>query len=366
MRARRLGAAGVFALALSVMLPRPCFALATEHFGNDAVRPGFVALPAGALGLVNLASRFYWREVNGDPMFYCRGDMDALHEALRQFAALDGVKELVLVPGPDAVRSFAGGQRMPYDWSVHLPAGFSFAFELRRQSRELFPANGVLVVRVPTARPGRPPDAAALARWIGELDHQDAAVRDRASRELEKLGAAAGPALRRLQTGSASAEALRRAGLLLAQLPAIDLDRLVVPAGVTVLEAKDLAARYRAGLTSANPTVRGLCAGLLADLALSDAAVLSVLMDVFRQDPHEYVRRTVAGALSTLGREGTAALATLREGLRDPDANVRVACQQAIGAIEAAPEDPGQTERRRQQRAILEDIARFRTALPAR
>jgi hypothetical protein len=112
--------------------------------------------------------------------------------------------------------------------------------------------------------------------------------------------------------------------------------------------------------------VRGLCAGFLARLADHDPAVLPLLVDVLRRDPHEYVRRCVVGAFSGLGREGAVALPILKDGLRDPDANIRGTYQQAIDKIGAAPEDPGRDERRARQRAILDDIARFRQSLPAR
>jgi hypothetical protein len=63
-----------------------------------------------------------------------------------------------------------------------------------------------------------PPDAKRVARLLGELDDDDFAVRQKATVELARLGAAAEPALRGALEKSASAEVRRRAELLLGKL----------------------------------------------------------------------------------------------------------------------------------------------------
>jgi hypothetical protein len=45
------------------------------------------------------------------------------------------------------------------------------------------------------------PDARQVAEWVADLDSDEFAVRDRAGRELEKIGELAGPALRRALAG---------------------------------------------------------------------------------------------------------------------------------------------------------------------
>jgi dipeptidyl aminopeptidase/acylaminoacyl peptidase len=67
-------------------------------------------------------------------------------------------------------------------------------------------------------KPPAPPDAKQLARLIAALDSDEFAAREQASRELEKIGAAAVPALRRASAGQPSAEQRRRVEALLAKL----------------------------------------------------------------------------------------------------------------------------------------------------
>jgi hypothetical protein len=43
-------------------------ALATEHFGNDPINAGDYGFGRDVLAVANLSSRFYWYEVNGDPL----------------------------------------------------------------------------------------------------------------------------------------------------------------------------------------------------------------------------------------------------------------------------------------------------------
>jgi WD40 repeat protein len=64
------------------------------------------------------------------------------------------------------------------------------------------------------------PNARQVARWLAELDHNNFAVRTRATAELEKCGEAAEAGLRKLLGASASAEARRRAKRLLERLDA--------------------------------------------------------------------------------------------------------------------------------------------------
>ena len=54
-----------------------------------------------------------------------------------------------------------------------------------------------------------------VAPLIADLDHDDFAVREKATRELERLGDVAGPALRKALEGEVSAEVRRRVERLL-------------------------------------------------------------------------------------------------------------------------------------------------------
>jgi hypothetical protein len=85
------------------------------------------------------------------------------------------------------------------------------------------------------------PDDQHLARLIAELDADDFAIRERATKELERLGTKAEPALRKVLQGQVSAEARSRVTRLLERLgqpqgtqPSSELVRLRI---VEALEA---------------------------------------------------------------------------------------------------------------------------------
>jgi hypothetical protein len=87
-------------------------------------------------------------------------------------------------------------------------------------------------------RPVLPAEPQRVAQLIAALDSEHFATRDRATRELEKLGESAGPALRKAVAGGPSAEVRRRAAHLLDQLdrPASSPERLRVLRAIEVLE----------------------------------------------------------------------------------------------------------------------------------
>jgi hypothetical protein len=344
----------VLALAVSFLGPiPPVFALATEHHGNDPVPPGFVDLGPEALALANLKTRFYWFEVNGDPTFYYQGQSDALNEALQKFAALPGdAREVVLLPGAGEGSSLTGDKHFAYDWRVHTPAGLTLG------------GPPTMTVHVGAVAPAMPPDAKQLARWIADLDSDDFTTRDRASKELQKLGPAAAPALRKALAAKPTAETLNRIEHLLGLLGGIDLREVKLPAGVTVLEVKDLLERYRRGLKSEDGSARGHAASGLSGLARY-ADVVPDLVEVLKADRHEYARRCAAGGLSRLGKKAAPALPVLKAGLNDPDVNIRNAFAHAVQQIEAAGEEKTGEEQARRQQALLEGISTFRKSLPA-
>jgi RNA polymerase sigma factor (sigma-70 family) len=103
-------------------------------------------------------------------------------------------------------------------------------------------------------------DARQIARWVGELDSADFEARDQATRQLEKLGRLAEPALRQLLAGQPSAEARKRAGQLLEKLSTLSGERLRVVRAVEALEhraspdARRLLAALAAGAPEADQT----------------------------------------------------------------------------------------------------------------
>jgi WD40 repeat protein len=83
-----------------------------------------------------------------------------------------------------------------------------------------------------------PPGAGGLGKLIADLDDDDFAVRERASRELKRLGGLAEPALRRVLRAPPSLEVGQRVKALLRQIPEPSSDRLclLILRGISVLE----------------------------------------------------------------------------------------------------------------------------------
>jgi WD40 repeat protein len=121
------------------------------------------------------------------------------------------------------------------------------------------PRRAVPLLRERLARAVRP-DPARLARLIADLDDEQFAVRERAAGELEKVGEAAEPALRRALRQNPSLEVRRRIEPLLGNLtrPPLSSERLRALRAVTVLEQAGTAeARQLVGeLASGDPDVR--------------------------------------------------------------------------------------------------------------
>jgi hypothetical protein len=358
----RLAAAILLAVVLLFGLVDRLLALATEHFGNEPLPPGGLISDNNLSAVANLPSRFYWYEVNGDPHFFFRGNTQALNEALRRFGGGAGEREVILLPGPQERQSLTRDKRFPYDWELHAPNGFYLHAAQAEKGTRVMTLHPTMTVYVTVVRPERPADAEQVKRWIAELDSDQFTVRDKAARELEALDNAVGPALRKALAASPSVEQRQRIERLLGRLDGIDLDQIRVPAGVTVLDWKDLFDRYVAGLKGDSYTIRGQAAGGLGTLARCTDEAIPILLDVLKKDKHEYVRRCTAGALSRLGTKAAAALPVLKEGLQDPDVNVRNAFRQAVDTIENAKPERGNDEQSKKQAAIQKRIHEFRMA----
>jgi WD40 repeat protein len=119
-------------------------------------------------------------------------------------------------------------------------------------------------LKVPAA-----PDTKRLAQLIADLDREDFEVREKATRELERIGPPAEPALRRALEGTPSAELRSRVEHLLQRLKpgAIPTDELIA---LRVLEALEIA-----GTPEARRFIKGLADGP-ADASLAQAAKRSL------------------------------------------------------------------------------------------
>ncbi|MFO0926366.1 MAG: hypothetical protein U0736_04915 [Gemmataceae bacterium] len=330
--------------------------------GHRAVRQrpvtaGFPTFTPDLLPILNDPSRVYWYEVNGDASFFYKGDARTLNAMLRLLAKGGMGRELVLHAGPLKRTSLDGARPVDASWHVHVPGGIGL----------ILYADGELVTdKAPTLhlylneprQPLRVPSA-QVARWIAELDSDEKAVRERASEELAKQGAAVLPALRTAVDTTASAEVRRRVSALLARLPGLSLDLLTIPEGLTVIGPDELVERCTRGRRSKEYVIRGIAASRLADLEPDRTKAVAGLLRVLKEDDNEYVRRSVAGTLHREGYAARAALPELRKVLDDADVNVRNAFRAAVAAIEKTREEPDADRRTRAQLAVQADIRAY-------
>ena len=332
-----------FAVAAALAVPAAAHALATEHLGNQPVGPGW-GFGRQLLDAVNVPERVYWYEVNGNPTFYFKGGPKAVNEAVRRFAAIPAERrEIVLLPGPGATRTF---DRKPvaYDWALHVPMGRHFGGD-----SEVADNRATLTIHVTAPAPAAPADPARVKQRIGELGSADFKTRERAARDLAAVGPPAAALVRHALKDAGSAEARDRLERVLAGMSTeVRLDVLELPADVPVVGVEVLRERARKELANKSPNVRGYAASSLARPNLPAAEVVPDLDKVLTTEKHEYPLRCAAGVASHLGPAARPLLPALRDLLKSADKDVRNAARYAIDAIEAAkpvdvPEADGKT-----------------------
>jgi len=140
----------------------------------------------------------------------------------------------------------------------------------------------------------------------------------------------------------------------------IDLNKIKLPKGVTIVEIDELSKRYTKALYSSDKTVRGWGCHSLAGLdpySKKNMAVIATLLD----DKNEWVRLNALGALGRFGKMATSALPKLKELLKDCDEKLRQKIEEAIKKIENAEED---VDAVKEHRKILKAINKFYRSLP--
>jgi hypothetical protein len=346
-------AIAIAAGAALLALPATALALAQVTVGNAPMvkQPGWAE---GVIDVVNLESRVCAVWVNGNENFYYRGDARALNVALRKYAAVKAdERRLVLLPGREQTQSL-DSKTIAYNWRFHVPSGIYLAITKNK--------NVVLTAYIDAAKPRDPIDRKKAERWLRELDDDSFTVREEASRELERLGPAAKTLLRESLEASTSREARRRIEAALAKLKGIDCGDLDIPPGVTVVTASDLVAEHLVGLKDADQTRCGLAIAALGDLAPFSDKVVPALAAMLRKDKSASVRRVAAWSLGRAGVLARDVLPALKEGLGDPDENVRTAFRSAVDQIEQARGDPDGEKEARKRLAILNDIDELKKA----
>jgi hypothetical protein len=114
----------VVLLVVSLQAGR-AWALGEETFGNEPLSDANYTDWPGVMPVINTESRVYRIWVNGNEHFYYRGEMAAINDALKQFAALKfDVREVVLRPGSGEAQTFQGN-KVPFDWELHLVGGIA-------------------------------------------------------------------------------------------------------------------------------------------------------------------------------------------------------------------------------------------------
>ena len=344
--------ASIMGMALLLTCPATAFALGFEMFGNAPVgKQG--NWPERVVDVVNLKTRVYAYIGDGQHIYFFRGGAPNVNEALRKFDAVRAdARRLILLPGTGKTKSF-DGKPVPFDWQVHLPGGRSS------------PGQAALTVYINGTKP-QPLEAKPVEKWLAELNSESYPTRDRANRELQKLGNDAKPFLRVAHKSAATLEARRRIEAILARLLDLDVTDLELPKGMEIIGVYDqLAKGFKELKDSSDYSVRSRAAWDLSPLAPYSDEVVPALTELFKSEPDNHARRIAAVSLGSAGVRAKSALPVLKKGLADPDANVRLACQAALKQIESAKETPAEAEQLRREVAIAKDIHEFKSGKPS-
>jgi hypothetical protein len=327
-------------------LPATALALATESIGNApaAKQPEWAD---GVVDVVNLKTRVYSQWVNGNENFYYRGNAQAVSEALGQYAKVRAnIREVVLLPGTPQVKSF-GGKAIDFDWKLHVPSGIYLAGAKHKHA--------VMTVYVGALKP-RPLERKLVDQWLQDLNSDAFKTRDAAQQALQKLGNDAKPFLRQALKNPPTLEARRRLESLLEKLAPLDVGDLEVPQGVTVITVDDLLAQGFKDLEDPDRNARSFAIQELRRLAVYSDKVVPALVDLFKKDKDDHVRRVAAACLSSICVEMKTAVPLLKQGLDDPDAYIRHAFQTALERLQNVKDSPAEDERIRRERAIVQEI----------
>ena len=138
----------------------------------------------------------------------------------------------------------------------------------------------------------------------------------------------------------------------------IDLAKLEIPNGVTLLDVPTLSKRVAAGIAaSKDKTVRGWGCGQLTSLDHFSADNMQAVAKML-DDEDSWVRLNAAGSLPLFGKKAAAHLPALRECLISEDKGLKTRAQAAIVEIEQA-EDKSKEEKESAagQKAIAQFLA---------
>ncbi len=135
----------------------------------------------------------------------------------------------------------------------------------------------------------------------------------------------------------------------------IDLAKLEVPKGVTLLSIDDVSARARKGIASKDKSVRGWSAGVIAHhdrFAAENLAAIEKLL----ADDDDWVRLNAAGSVALFGAKAKSALPALNACLERKNEGLKERATESIATIEAAKADP---DREREHATAVAKIKEF-------
>ncbi len=341
-------------LVLALACPAAAFGLATEQFGNGPITMG-LGFDGTVQKAVNVESRVYWYEVNGNPTFFFKGGPKELNEAIRHFAAIShDKKEIILLPGPGLAYSL-GRKEVPYTWSLHVPAGLHFG-----GNSEVADTRATLTIHITDPVPAAPSDPAKIKKWIADLNSDQFKVRDEASGQIEAVGPPAAALLREALKEKPSAEARDRIERLLEKANStIRLDVLDLPADVPVIGLENLMSRARKELSNSDPSVRGYAIGTLAHRSASPDEILPDIEKMVKDEKHEYPLRCAIGCATHLCFTARPLIPILQERMKTTDENVINSCKYAIDVLEKAKPEPRPEAEVKARAALRADILKF-------
>jgi hypothetical protein len=341
-------------LVLALACPAATFGLATEQFGNGPITMG-LGFDATVTKAVNVESRVYWYEVNGNPTFFFKGGPKELNEAIRHFAAIrHDKKEIILLAGPGLAYSL-GRKEVPHTWSLHVPGGFHFG-----GNSEVADTRATLTIHITDPVPAAPADPAKVQKWIADLNSDGFKVRDEASRQIEAVGPPAAALLREALKRKPSAEARDRIERLLEKASTtIRLDVLDLPADIPVVGLETLMTRARKELSNSDPNVRGQAIGHLTHRSAGPEEILPDIEKMVKGEKHEYPLRCAIGCASHLGITAKPLISILQERMKTTDENVINSCKYAIDVIEKAKPEARPEAEVKARAALRTDILKF-------
>lgn len=116
----------IVALGLVLGVISTASGMGTESFGSGGLSGLNYTDWPGAIRVINSRQRVYHQWVNGNESFYYQGATADLNDALRNFAAIEADRLVVVLhPGPGETHSFNRERQVDFDWRLHLLGGLS-------------------------------------------------------------------------------------------------------------------------------------------------------------------------------------------------------------------------------------------------